>query len=164
MAPRFTVSIPEDLQEKMQEWKDSFNYSAIFQEAVRKAIERKENFQEKMKGGDPDMEQVIERLRKEKEGSEEYWFEAGKDEGLSFGKHSHYDEIQIVLGTENLDVVMRELTEHDEYFWADTFNKLRAKLGIDDSMDLEDDSRFEKWERGFLMAVQEFWNEVKGKL
>jgi hypothetical protein len=49
-------------------------------------------------------------------------------------------------------------------WWDDIYTRLCSELGVDDNRDLNYDSRFQKWERGFLAAVQEFWNEVKDKL
>ncbi len=43
MAQKITISVPDELHEKMQQWKDSFNYSGLFQDVVSKEIQRKED-------------------------------------------------------------------------------------------------------------------------
>jgi len=43
MTQKITISIPDELHEKMQHWKDSFNYSGLFQDAVSKEIQKRED-------------------------------------------------------------------------------------------------------------------------
>jgi len=158
MAPKVTISVPDDLHEKMQEWKDAFNYSGIFQEAVKKAIARKESFQKKIREENPTMEQVVERLRMEKEESEESWFQNGKDEGLIFAKLSHYDAIKLVVDASDLDDIEKQLREYDETYWDEKYRELRQELDTDY---LEGELRYYEWQRGFIQGVTEFWDEVK---
>ena len=50
MSHRVTLSVPDDLYEKIEKWKDSLNLSKVFRIAISKEIKRKEVFQEKLKG------------------------------------------------------------------------------------------------------------------
>jgi hypothetical protein len=47
MAAKITLSVPDGLKAKMDKWKDQFNYSKICQEAIERAIGKKERFLEK---------------------------------------------------------------------------------------------------------------------
>ena len=49
MAKRVTVSIPDMLHEKMEKWRESFNLSKMFQDAVMEAIQKKEDFQKRIR-------------------------------------------------------------------------------------------------------------------
>jgi len=162
MAPKVTISVPDDLRKKMREWEDAFNWSGIFQDAVRKAIEKKESRQKKMREEDPKMEQVIERLREEMAVSEDSWFELGKDEGIDFAKNSHYDEIQIVVSYKGSEIPRRELSAYndgnDDYF-SERYETLGYEHGL--VMDSAADYRFQE---GWLEGVREFWNEIEDKI
>ena len=164
MAKKVTISFPDDLHERMEKWRDKFNFSRIFQDAVRRAIERKEDFQMRMKEEDPKMDEVIERLRKEREESEHHWFDEGKNEGMDFAKRAHYDDIQLVIRGKDFSGIDPELFEYDSDHWKDRLSELRSKLGGLDDERLEKDVRFHNWRAGFKWGIQEFWNEIKDKL
>jgi len=44
MAKKITISVPDDLYEKMTEWKSSLNFSKVFQNAISVMIQKKRNF------------------------------------------------------------------------------------------------------------------------
>ena len=41
MAQKITLSIPDMLHEKLTQWRSSFNFSKLFQEALTEAIQKK---------------------------------------------------------------------------------------------------------------------------
>jgi post-segregation antitoxin (ccd killing protein) len=60
MAKKVNITVPDELHEKMQKCRKDFNFSAIFQEAVAEAIERKESFRKRLEE-DEDMAAIVER-------------------------------------------------------------------------------------------------------
>ena len=67
MTKTITISVSDELHETMMKWKDSFNFSGVFQEAIAEKIQRKEDFQKRLKEVTEDMNETIERLKLEKE-------------------------------------------------------------------------------------------------
>ena len=65
MSKKITVSVPDDLHLKMNEWRESFNFSKFFQKAVSTMIQSKEEFQKRLRSN-IDMTAIAERLRREK--------------------------------------------------------------------------------------------------
>jgi hypothetical protein len=158
MTKKVTLSVSDELSEKMEKWKDSFNFSGIFQEAITEAIQRKEDFQKRLKE-DPKMNEIIERLRKEKAESEKEWFEIGKTEGLEWAKVSSYDELQIVLTADGDEIPMDLLNKNDdvneEWFQEQVYDYYVLPR------DTIADTRFQA---GFMRGVREFWKEVANKI
>lgn len=102
MAKKVTISIPDMLHEKLEKWRESFNLSKMFQDAVVEAIQRKEEFQKRIRE-DLDLGQIIDRLRAEKQQSETNSLEAGKNDGIRWAKTAHYDELQYALHWSDLE-------------------------------------------------------------
>lgn len=157
MTRKITLSIPDMLHEKMEEWRKSFNLSKMFQDALTDAIHKKEEFQRRLQE-DQDMSQIIERLKHEKEQSEGSYFENGKLQGVKWAKSAHYDDLMYALkltspsqmaGDRMLGEYFSNLAESDHFaeISADNINKY-GKLFLDG------------WRRG----VREFWNEIKEKI
>ena len=158
MSKKITISVPDDLHEKMERWKHSYNFSGIFQKSISELIRKKEDFQKRLKE-DPKMEEIVERLKKEREDSKYEWFDTGKTTGLEWSKFAHYDEIQIVVNTPDERIPMEKLVEYDdaneEWFEEQVFEMYPIADMTDAAMNFE---------AGFIEAVREFWAEVESKL
>ena len=161
MSKKTTISIPDELHEKMEKWKEHFNFSRVFQDAIREKIERKENFQKRLDAGGFDMEATIERLRAERDEGEEILFDEGKNDGLEWAKNSHYSNIRDALkwnprngdvpDQEELREEIRDMIHDGEY------------LGFEaNSWEMDDVTT--KWALGWVEGVKEFWSQVEDKL
>ena len=93
MTKRINVSVSDELFEKIEKWKDSFNYSKLFQNTVSVAIQDKEDFQNRLKEDPETLEQVIARLKKEKKKVEKSYFSEGKEKGLSWAMAASYSDL-----------------------------------------------------------------------
>ena len=157
MAKRVTVSIPDMLHEKMEKWRNSFNLSKMFQEAVSEAIQKKEDFQRRIKE-DLDMAEIIERLRKEKARSDRNSFEAGCDAGLQWAKSAGYDDIQYALNWNYDENVCQDPVLGDYFAGRIERNKLMEinDSGLNEYLRLYLD--------GWLKGLSDFWTEVKDKI
>jgi hypothetical protein len=152
-----TVTVPEELSEKMEKWKDAFNYSRIFQEAVSEAIQRKEDFQKRIKE-DPDMEQIIERLKEEKTESEKGMSAKVKELGSEWAKCIHYDVLRFIVknpeSSKPVQIVMNEPDSPHMEWLKEELTRYRYRI---DDLD-------ENFWVTFTEGVQEFWDEIKDKL
>ena len=161
MGKKITISIQEDLHSKMEKWRGSFNFSRVFQEAIREKINRKEEFKRRLKEGGFDMEATVERLRGEMAEVNQDLFDQGKNNGFVWASMSHYLDIKSALGW---NPEMGDLPDEED---------LRAEvvdmIHEDPDLDFETDSwqmarETIEWAKGWVEGVQEFWNQVKDKL
>ena len=157
MAKRVTVSIPDMLHEKMEKWRTSFNLSKMFQDAVAEAIQKKEDFQRRLKE-DLDMGEIIERLRREKELSEGNYFDQGRQDGLLWARSASYSDILYALSWED-----RENACQDRVLGHFFSQKAARSPRMQPSGDAVNDCLrvyIDGWKKG----LDEFWLEVKDKL
>ncbi|MBU0463058.1 MAG: hypothetical protein KKE12_05485 [Proteobacteria bacterium] len=157
MAQKITLSIPDLLHEKLKEWRTSFNFSKMFQEAVTDAIQKKEEFQKRF-SKDYNMSEIIKRLKQEKLIWEKQYYKLGKEEGLRWAKTAHYEDLLYVLqfnGTYELisDPKMRN------YFDKIYQSTELAKQSNSGSIDNE-----QMFIEGWFKGIFEFWNHIKEKL
>jgi hypothetical protein len=162
MSKRISISIPDELQEKMEKWKDSFNYSGICQDAIRQKIQRKEDFQRRLTGEPEEMEQIVERLKKEKAETEQNYFDDGKVQGLKWAKSSHYENIMVALKWDSLDTAMMAMSVHESE-WDDFLETHVGSVAYGHPVKFMEDMPLQ-WKNGFLEGIREFWDEVKSRL
>ena len=164
MVKKITISVPDELHQKMMEVKEVFNFSRVFQDAISNLIQRREDFQKRLKG-DKKMAEIIERLHKERAESEGNYFEYGKTKGLIWAKSTHYQEIVYALKwdvhekpvDENLfDYFKNYFLESDEYPFFDYETDPLVPEWVNSCMY----SFLLGWKEG----VAEFWYEIKDKI
>ena len=161
MSKKITVSVPDDLHLKMNEWRESFNFSKIFQKAVSTMIQRKEEFQKRLRSN-MDMAAIAERLRREKLESQTESSELGRKEGVKWARSAHYRELQYALNWHP-----EENPQHNEVvgdYFTDLFatNRVLQRLvpeGNDESSEF-----VHTFLAGWKEGVEAFWNEIKEKL
>ena len=157
MAKKVTISIPDMLHEKMEKWRESFNLSKMFQDAVTEAIQRKEEFQKRIRE-DLDLSQVIERLRREKLQAEGNYFQSGKTDGLHWAKTAHYNDLQYALQWTELENAAKDLILGEYFQERHTANRLLR------SSTYSNDQYFLNYVKGWKQGVDQFWEEVKEKI
>lgn len=160
---KITISVPDELYEKMKEWKSSLNFSKVFQNAVSVMIGKKEALTSKIRK-EIDLSSVVDRLKKEKIELEFNIIEWGKNDGLEWCKTAHYRQLQYALAWppayKNPD--MDE--ELGDYF-SDMFAKYKKQLMVSGQKTQDALGDFsEKYVKGWKEGVELFWNEVKDKL
>ncbi len=157
MTHKITLSIPDMLHEKLKEWRDSFNLSKMFQEAVTEAIQKKELFHKRF-AEDFDMPEIVRRLKQEKMIWEKQFYKSGKKEGLKWARSAHYEDLLYVINFTHT----YELT-HDSEFTA-YFEQVHethelGKYASDGAVDHE-----LMFMDGWFYGVNEFWNQVKEQI
>ncbi|WP_136808095.1 hypothetical protein [Desulfosediminicola flagellatus] len=157
MAKKVTVSIPDMLHEKMEEWRESFNLSKMFQDAVTEAIQRKEDLQKRIRE-DLDLNQIVDRLRQEKMQSEGNYYDSGKSDGVVWAKTAHYEDLMYALGWSDFDKVVEDEVFGDYFSLKKARNALMAVTpdGINEY--------FRVYLEGWKNGVEQFWQEVQDKL
>ena len=157
MTQKITLSIPDMLHEKLTEWRSSFNFSKMFQEALTDAIQKKEELQRRF-SDEFDMQDVITRLREEKLAWENNSYQIGKNNGLKWARSAHYTDLLYVVNCENT----YELIEHALYkpyfqklYETHTLGKYSPQGGVDHE---------QKFIDGWFDGVKSFWNEVRKKI
>jgi len=164
MVKRYTVSVSDEIAERIDKWKHKISPSEIFREAMVSEIDKREGFQKRIKE-DGTMEAVIERLKKEKERSAENFRNQGREEGARWAKAASYEDL-VYLGNWEYDSENgRDIFSDDflgEYF-EETFKNhpiLKADFYSDDMFsDLG-----EEWMLGWEEGANEVWSAVMEKI
>ncbi|MEW6078349.1 MAG: hypothetical protein AB1724_11085 [Thermodesulfobacteriota bacterium] len=161
MAKKMTLSVPDDLYEKMLKWKDAFNFSKVFQRAMSALIQKKEDFQARIQQ-ELDQTAVIERLKNEKAEAQNNYFDVGKKEGVQWAKSAHYNDLQYALLW-----IPDDKPTHDKVLG----HYFQEKIEQDDIMDYAvgtDPVCINEFARTFLEGwkegVNEFWSQIKDKI
>jgi len=149
MSRKITISVPDILYKKIDAWRQAFNLSHIFQEAISEAIKKKEEFQKRI-SEDFSIPEIIERLKKEKIESEDTWYRQGERSGLEWAHHAHYLDLKNVL-RQPVDAFAGPGGSLRDYFKT-TFEQ--EKPGQCRKFFLS----------GWKQGVNDFWNIIKGKL
>lgn len=155
MAQKITLSVPDLLHEKLKEWRDSFNLSKMFQEALTEAIQKKEEFQKRF-SKEYNMSEIIKRLKQEKLIWEKQYYKLGKEEGLRWARTAHYEELLYVL-EQNDTYSLISSSKMSDYF--DKLYQTHELEKLSGSVDHE-----QMFIDGWSDGIVEFWNHVKEKL
>lgn len=157
MAKKVTVSIPDLLYEKMEQWRASFNLSKMLQEAVAEAIQKKEDFQKRLRE-DLDLNQIIERLRQEKRQSEGDYHETGRQDGLNWAKSAHYDDLIYAINWEAFEEA------EDDPVLGPYFAEKKVARRPRPSEGQASPNLFRLYLSGWQSGVGQFWEEVREKI
>ena len=157
MAQKITLSIPDMLHEKLKEWRDSFNFSQMFQEAVTEAIQKKEEFKKRI-SEDLDMPDIIRRLKQEKMIWEKKFFKAGKKEGNQWARSAHFEDLIYVLSLEDTYQLIQD-NQYKDYFERVYEDYDLASYSFDGGFDHE-----KQFVDGWFKGIAEFWSQVREKL
>ncbi len=156
MAQRITITLPDDLHERLQMFKESLNVSGVCQQAIDLAVQIEEI---KVRTDIPAMEKAITRLRKEKQEASAKWKQTGFKDGLIDATETldyltlKYigeggDIKKSIPGIKNEPTVMMEL-QHDR--WEGYYEE-------------EDYFESEIYTQGWIEAVIHVWKEIKDQL
>lgn len=150
MARKITLTVPDALYSKIDQWRTGFNLSRIFQDAIAEAIHKKESFQERM-AEDHSLPDIISRLKKEKAGWERSITEQAERAGALWASRAHYEDLIFTVNTSSeqlfkMPQIQAQITDTLKQLstFPDVFNTT-----VQDS-----------WLRG----VRNFWDSVRDKL
>ncbi len=157
MAKKVTISVPDMLHEKLEKWRESFNLSKMFQDAVSEAIQRKEDFQKRIRE-DLDLGQIIERLRREKLQSEGNYLETGKKDGILWAKTAHYDQLKYALAWNDFATATKDAV------LGPYFCEVFAANGFSGDNTATCSEYLGNYLRGWKQGIESFWAEIKEKI
>jgi len=157
MTQKVTLSIPDLLHEKLEEWRASFNLSKMFQEALTEAIQRKEEFQKRF-SEEFDMSDIIDRLKQEKLVWEKKYYKIGKAEGLRWAKIAHYSDLLYVL---QFTDAYKLISDPNMNTYFDQIYQTMDLAIFSNSGSVDHEQMFMD---GWFNGVKGFWNQIKGKL
>ncbi len=157
MAQKITLSIPDLLHEKLKEWRNSFNFSKMFQEAVTDAIQKKEEFQQRF-SEEFDMSDIIKRLQQEKRIWEKQFYKSGKNEGIKWARSAHYEDLLYVINFEDTYELTHDANYKTYFEEVHTQNEL-GKYASDNAIDHE-----LMFMDGWFHGVNEFWTQIKEEI
>lgn len=167
MVKKYTLTVPDELGDKIDQHKAEFNLSEVFRAAIGAEIEKKENFKRRI-AEDNDMEQIIARLRQEKQQAAIDYNEKGKIDGLQWAKAASYADLQYALrfnpwepGTGALLYALSNAKGISDYF-INTITGDPLTCPDDDDEYLNEHA--EKWLEGWLEGVTAFWNQIEDKI
>lgn len=154
MAQKITLSIPDMLHEKITEWRSSFNFSKLFQEALTDAIQKKEELQKKF-SEDFELPDIVKRLKQEKQAFERKFFGSGRTEGAKWARSASYQDLLYVLNYSDTYELIGE-DRFKAYFKKIYREYELAKFAAATVVDHE-----RQFIIGWFQGVNEFWNAVK---
>ncbi|WP_319416191.1 hypothetical protein [Marispirochaeta aestuarii] len=154
MSKRVTLSIPDALYRKLEEWRDSFNLSRVFQDALAEMIRRKESLMERFHD---DLPQIIARLRQEKREAEGSWEKLGHDRGLLWARSAHWLDLKKTLSCD-AHTLLGDTSPFSDAFWK-SLEEETAGIDREDRADFTG-----TFAEGWLAGVREFWTMVEDKL
>ena len=157
MAQKVTLSIPDMLHEKLSKWRESFNLSKMFQDALAEAIQKKEEFHKRVIQ-DFDMSEIIARLKKEKFESEKNYLEMGINKGLEWAKRAHYEDLVYAVGFKNSYNILED--SKFNYYFNEIFNSDHLIKFSKENFN----QHTKKFVDGWCKGVSDFYNEIVEKL
>jgi hypothetical protein len=157
MAKKIIISVPEDLYKEMEEWRETFNLSKIFLEALQKEIAKKRLFRLKMEE-EKTPEEIFEAGDFD---TPEEQFKTGKEMGFSYAKNSPYHVIkpleEYIEGLEKKD---KETINRISYTLdiASILDRLGFVEHVDNIPDSIETTGFlsTSFDLGFIQGVMEF--------
>ncbi|MFC1836007.1 hypothetical protein ACFL2Q_15020 [Thermodesulfobacteriota bacterium] len=175
MAKKYTVSVPDALAARIDAGREVLgNLSAVFQQAVEEKLNKREEFEKRLKGDDA-MDAIVERLKSEKVKAEQDYKEMGHDDGLNWAKAASYVDLRHAatkfepyVGGSNQYLFFETLLEDKvlgEYFEEMIReDPLMDELNPDTNINNFLNEYAELWIDGWMEAVRGFWYEVADKL
>jgi hypothetical protein len=142
--PRLTVSIPQDLHDRLEHWRDHLNISRVCQRALDREVRRLEELPQDAHA----LGTLVERLSREKADGDRAWFSQGVADGMTWAQGASYIDLRetaekgVEATPEITAVVSRRMSRHEE------------ELGF------EPESYIEGWR----FAASELWRRVKDKI
>ncbi len=163
VAKKITLTVPESLSRKIDQWRSSFNMSKLFQDAMDEAIKKKEELQ-RLITKDHSIDEIVERLKTEKRDLEGEISERGRADGFAWAKSAHYRELRAVLSSgEPLGSEEEPQESSAQGAAAQGWTSYKDELGSPGDAETTRQHR-ELYRAGWQNGVWQLWNLVKDRL
>lgn len=140
---RLTVSVPQDLHARLENWRDRLNISRVCQEALERELRRLEELPEDAKA----LTGLVERLAREKADGERHWFSQGVSDGMNWTRRAAYADLRAAVET-------TEPTPPVDIAIRNGMSSYTDVAGFDE----------ESYVGGWRFAASEVWRRVKTKI
>lgn len=157
MSERMTLTVPDELYARIQVVKGKINMSAVFQKAMEQAVTLEEI---KMKALSS-KEKAIERLRVERQKSEQEWLDCGKADGLKDAENLSYEDFEQIwaLYESKHELEMHGLWIELHQFPEDFHELLEERMKQYSPKPIK-----ERYLAGWIDGVTDFWDEIKDEI
>jgi len=145
MATKLTITIPDDLAERLDPWRERMNISRVCSEAIAKELAILADLPREVK----ELTDVIHRLRTEKAESNQQDYQTGFEDGMAYAHGATYDEF--VIWCEPAMDEMHNLPE----FANDHLNELLQEGDVLDAR---------LYKQGWRAGMVAIWKRVKDKV
>lgn len=145
--PRLNITVPQELYERIDRWRDRLNLSRICQEAIARELSKLEEIPDEVRT----MHEALDRLQREKAAAERSWFRRGVHDGLEWARGAEYGTLKRWGGERIMPESIQQVLSGPA--------KEAAGRYIDDQA--WDSVRYGE---GWLTGVNQFWIRVKDRI
>lgn len=144
---RLNITVPSELYNRIEKWRDRLNLSRICQEAIAREIAKLEDIPGEVR----ELQEVLARLEREKAAMERRWFRQGVQDGLNWGKGADYAALKR-WGTAPIS--------------PETIREAVAGVAKDSAGKYTEDPSWDAipYGEGWLTGVAQLWARVKDRL
>ena len=162
MATKVTITVRDELWDRLKEVKDRFNVSRVCQAA----LEREVGIQEILLKEKQDMETVVDRLRAEKEKHDERYREMGRKHGIHEAKRLPYEMLMDIVSYGEAMEQDPHLDWYENMYQNNFYAELELLLKDVKNNEGANDPAFdeENYCLGWVEGVMETWEEIKDEL
>jgi hypothetical protein len=150
--PRKVIYLSRELEKSIKNYRGKLNLSKIFARGVMEQISGK-----KMIDSDTDLEDIIERLKEEKQEFKPDYFKMGRAEGFDLARSLSYAAIQHALQLK----IEADSNPVEDKFLGKHFQEVMGREKFDETAPMHD---FTEYAAGFLNGIKDFWQLVKDKI
>jgi hypothetical protein len=145
--PKLNITIPDEIYERLERWRDRVNISRICAEAINRELNKLEQLPDDLAA----MKTTLSRLGREKEKLERISFRAGVYDGLEWARQAEYAELK---------------------FWSHqvtlskTWNLVLEGPAAEPAAAHAQDVRWDRmpYAEGWLAGVKQFWERLQKHL
>jgi hypothetical protein len=143
---RLNITVPEELYERVERWRDRINLSRVCQDAIARELEKLEQVPDEVRS----MHEALTRLGREKAKVDRACFRKGVFDGLEWARSAEYP-------------LLKRWGERDG---NGAFEEILRGPAAESSSQHEEDPSWDAkpYAEGWMAGVQQFWERVKKNL
>jgi hypothetical protein len=158
MSVRVNISVPDSLHIRMQEVKDQINVSAVCSDALEIAVSTQELVNQAQSKAEGERIMMVQRLKAERQQSQNEWLQAGKQEGIEAAGNTSYGDFDLLDAAYTQNHSNPHLTHWSEDLWGrDEFEWIKESAS---SQEVPESSRNDFYS-GVFDGLLEMWLSVK---
>jgi len=162
MTKVISISIPDELHERLEQYKKDLNMSQLFREKVEEVLASKERIKNQIRG-EVNMKQVLKRWDQEDKADKEEGYKKGQVDGLEWASNAARKELKYLcevfdpFGQWNHEGLFGDkvVGEHFEQMFDEDEN-----LGYEGEGLTDYNAYTRAWFDGFLEAARKFYDEA----